>query len=828
MGTINFTPSKPGAKPINFTPANNTPAPQQDQGFFSNVKNDLINRAKNLKDTAIKTYQGKYNPLVTGLATVGDVAGGVGDIIGEGVKSLAKTAWEHTPDFITKPTKEAAMSVLQSDIGREGLNMAAKGMEYYDKWKNNNPQTAKSLESIVNIASIAPIGEAAKVAEKGGEAALKGAGTIAKGAGKAVESTGKYAAAQASGLSMKTIENIIANPNALTEAEKAGLDALHLGSRVKNAIDNRVGDLRSTGKAYEVIRQGKEMVNVPREVITNVLDKYGIKLDDAGKIITSAESVPLKPGDIASIENFVKQYGHEILSGNAFMNARTALSQMADYGSDKSSFSKLISRALRKSYDTLGKEQLGKGASTGLAALDAIYAPEKTALNALKKEFIDRTTGELKDTALTRIVNATNEGKQNVINRLEQLVPGITEDINMFKALKDIEAVKSQKVGAYASNAFKSGLGGFAISGGSPIFALAGMVLTSPQVVVPILKNYGRLKGFSTKIIDGIINKMKGGVSLLDNEKKIINNSLIDAASKIKTVAAPGEADAATKIPNVKLKSDMSINGGSRINLDGLNQEGKAMEAAAFNKVDSSKDQIIADYEKQHGKIYNPDDFRPFVHDEKTFGPYDGTKAANVHEPVSEISNYIKNKRIGEVNPGEAVMWTSGGPGSGKTTAIKAVNQDIYNKIKFGYDSVLGNPSKASKDINNVLEKGGKNFIPHVVRDVEDAWMNGVVARAISKGRTVPLKVFLDGTEKANKAVKSLYNEFSGNKNVMIAFLDNRTPGGKAKEMTFDQFNKIDMNNLEGRFYDKLYNETQKLYEDGRITKKIRDGLLGN
>lgn len=827
MGTINFTPSKPGAKPINFTPANNTPVAQTDEGFFSNVKKDLVNRAKGLKDTFVKTAQGKYNPLTTGLATVGDVAGGVGDIIGEGVTSLAKKAWDYTPDMIKKPTKEATMAVLQSDIGREGLNMAAKGMKYYDEWKNNNPQTAKSLESIVNIATLVPIGEGAKLAEKGGEAALKGVSTVAKGAGKAAESTGKYAAAQATGLSMKTVENIIANPTALTEAEKAGIDALHLGSRVKSAIDARINDLKSTGKAYEAIRQGKEMVQVPKEVITNVLDKYGLKLDDAGKLITSAESVPLKPGDISAIENFVKQYGQEMLSGNAFMNARTALSQMAGFGTDKSSFSTLIAKALRKSYDTLGKDQIGKGLDTGLAALDAIYAPEKTALSALKKEFIDKTTGELKDTALSRIVNATNEGKQNVIKRLETLVPGITEDINIFKALKDIEAVKSQKVGAYASNAFKSGLGGFAVSGGNPVVAVAGMILSSPQVVVPILKNYGRLKGFSSKVIDGIITKMKNGVLLLDKEKKIINNSIIDTANKIKTSESVNGVNAATNIPNVKLKSDMSINGGSRISLDGLNQEGKAMEAAAFNKVDTSKDQIISDYEKQFGKIYNPDDFRSLVHDEKLFGPYEGTKAQNVHEPVSEISNYIKNKRISEVKPGDAVMWTSGGPGSGKTTAIKAVNPTAFNDVKFGYDSVLGNPTKAAKDINAVLKNGGENFIPHVVRDVEDAWMNGVVARAISKGRTVPLKIFLDGTEKANKAIKTLYSEFADNPRVRIEFFDNRVPGAKATRLSLDQFNNIDMADLEKKFYDKLYNETQKLYENGTITKKIRDGLLG-
>jgi hypothetical protein len=250
-------------------------------------------------------------------------------------------------------------------------------------------------------------------------------------------------------------------------------------------------------------------------------------LDDNKKIVTTVESVPLKAGDKKELQDFIDLFGKEKeLSGNAFMNARTSLTNLSGFGTDKSDISKVIAKELRKNYDDLGKQNF-----PGLKELDAKYSFEKTSLSKIKKEYIDKDGG-LKDTALSRISNATNEGRQSVLARLEKLIPGISEEINIYKAIRDIDAVKSQKVGAYANNALRSGVGGFAVSGGNVGGAIVGAILSHPSVAVPIIKAYGTIKNINKKVVDNIVNKMKSGKALFDKERKFVNDAILNASNK--------------------------------------------------------------------------------------------------------------------------------------------------------------------------------------------------------------------------------------------------------------------------------------------------------
>ena len=496
--------------------------PVQQTGFFQGVGQDVSKRFGGLIDTFKQTAKpvDGINPLQTGLRTVGEVAGLVGDVAGRAISAV-------TPEFVKSGLKKVGSEILQTDIGKQGLKVASQGLDSYSTWKKNNPQTAKDLESVVNIASLFPIGKGAKIVGQGLEQVAKVGLKGAEKVGEKVATGGKFITSQATGLSPKTIEKILKNSNAISAAEKDGLDAVSLGNKVKTALTSRIEDLRSTGKKYEIIRRSPEKVIIPETTVSETLAKYGINLNNKGKILITEESVPLKSGDIKELQSFIDVFGKKTeLSGNAFMNARTSLTNLSGFGTDKSDISKIIARDLRSSYDDLGKEQL-----TDLAKLDAKYSSEKTALSKIKKEYLT-PDGELKDNALTKITNATNEGRQSVINRLEKLIPGISEQINILKVLKDIEAVKGQKVGAYASGALKSGIGGFALTGGNPIGAIAGAIISSPQVAVPMLKAFGRLKGVKDNTINVIINKMKSGKKLFDNEMTIVNNALVKNADK--------------------------------------------------------------------------------------------------------------------------------------------------------------------------------------------------------------------------------------------------------------------------------------------------------
>ncbi len=173
MATVSQQEFLKGGKKIQLiAPASDNvgvPEEQKKPGFFSRVGEDLKKRGSSIAQTFKDTASGKINPLETGVQTAGAVAGGVNDILGEGVKS----AVEALPESVKEPVRQGAVYVLQTRAGQAGLNAISQGIEKYAGWKSENPQLAKDLESVVNIASLLPIGKGGQVAKEGVEQVAK-------------------------------------------------------------------------------------------------------------------------------------------------------------------------------------------------------------------------------------------------------------------------------------------------------------------------------------------------------------------------------------------------------------------------------------------------------------------------------------------------------------------------------------------------------------------------------------------------------------------------------------------------------------------------------
>jgi len=102
-----------------------------------------------------------YNPpeqlgFITDIQSAGQVAGGVWDALGETLVLGAKGISFITPEFIKGPVKQGWQSgvdlIMNSEKGVEALQAVEKGAESYSSWKEDNPESALSLESVVNIA----------------------------------------------------------------------------------------------------------------------------------------------------------------------------------------------------------------------------------------------------------------------------------------------------------------------------------------------------------------------------------------------------------------------------------------------------------------------------------------------------------------------------------------------------------------------------------------------------------------------------------------------------------------------------------------------------
>ena len=157
-------------------PPPTTPPPPQQQGFFSNVGADLSKRWKNIGGQPLSRPEGVYRD-------VGQVAGGIQDVVGEGLKSAYKTV---VPQKAQEAVSKGTQAVLNTSLGKLGISALQKGVAYWNLFKKSYPEIAKDIEATVNIASLLPIGKGVKVVDEAtgaGEAigvATKKTGTAIK------------------------------------------------------------------------------------------------------------------------------------------------------------------------------------------------------------------------------------------------------------------------------------------------------------------------------------------------------------------------------------------------------------------------------------------------------------------------------------------------------------------------------------------------------------------------------------------------------------------------------------------------------------------------
>jgi hypothetical protein len=424
---------------------------------------------------------------------------------------------------INEATAKGVQNLVQKGIETK---TAQKAMEGWAKLKETDPESAMALSAILDIGQIASeaIGlKGASVAKKGMINATETTGKLVSKTGKVAEKTGEYVAGQAYGFKPETVSNIIKNPEMFTKKEMAKIDRDSIFNKTKSAIDKRLEGLSETGKEYEGIKKLDTKANVSEKTITDLLGNRGIRVED-GKIKVDLQSdIQLSPADAKGLEEVLSLIrGKENLTAKEVLNLRTRLSNLSKFGEGKTDASKLVAREIRKEIDNIAKKEI-----PGLADLDAKFAPERQLLSKIKKTIFN-ADGTIKDNAVSKIATLTGKGKEKALERMEKIIPGLKEDLNILKSIEDIEYSKGQKVGTYMRTGLGVGTG--AVAGG-PLGAIVGAIVTSPQVGVSLLRAYGKAKNIGGNIIDGIIKKMKSGKKLVDDEVKIMNEA-VDSASK--------------------------------------------------------------------------------------------------------------------------------------------------------------------------------------------------------------------------------------------------------------------------------------------------------
>lgn len=507
------------------------------------------------------------NPLIAGAKAVGNIpssAFGLGKSLFEAVKSPAETV-----KAVGGVLGGAGSKILESTVGKgvealTGQPIQKADTQAFDTFTQVLKQRYGSLDALQKTATEDPIGFGAdllSVIEGGAGLAGKTAGLnraisrtgqlvtepvtrAGQAVGTGISRTAQFGLSQATGLNPETITNIVKNPQALKNINPEL--RIETAQKVADALDTRLTELSEVGKGYDAIRQNPVPITIPKNTISNVLNKYGVRLDENNQIITSPQSRPLSPVDRGALQDFINNYGaFNELDSNSFLNTREALSNLSKFEQGKTSLPQQIARDLRSSYDAIGKKDI-----PGLANLDAQYAPEKQLLSKLKKD-IFTPQGELKDGAISKIANITGKGKEQLLERVKQIIPDIEQRANLIKTVEDIERASGLKVGTYT----RAGIGLTAVTTGN-IPVLIGAILAQPEIAVPLLKGAGYVGQKARPILDAVRNiandvnnftipkpvveyakNPKFGLSIEDVTKTTgkVDNTLLQEAKKYKS-----------------------------------------------------------------------------------------------------------------------------------------------------------------------------------------------------------------------------------------------------------------------------------------------------
>lgn len=255
-------------------------------------------------------------------------------------------------------------------------------------------------------------------------------------------------------------------------------------------------------------------------------------------------------------------------------------------------------------------------------------------------------------------------------------------------------------------------------------------------------------------------------------------------------------------------------------------QPADPIEQAYFARLIDDYPSLISEYanlkESEGGRILNTDLARELSPEYRA----DRSLSANVHEPSSAFIKKIYADKLAQPTPAgmnSEVVFTAGGTGAGKTTAINSVKaiSDTANDAEMVYDTNMNGFESAKKKVDQALDGGRMVHIFYTYRDPVEALVNGALPRAMRMGRTVPLSEHLKTHVGARDAIQQLADHYDGDDRVQISVIDNSRGPGQARLSSLDKLPKLDQNKLEGR----LRNELEKARASGAVNEQVYRGF---
>lgn len=314
-------------------------------------------------------------------------------------------------------------------------------------------------------------------------------------------------------------------------------------------------------------------------------------------------------------------------------------------------------------------------------------------------------------------------------------------------------------------------------------------------------------------------------------ERKKVIQSTSNMAMGLTEPLAGGEGSLVRAAPKVAIENlDDVAKSVKRLSYEpakNLDKAGREVEERFGKFLNENFDTAIEEYRGKFGNVINTDNVRELSPD------YNANRALMspaVHEPASSFAKQMYKKALEEApGPGQnnEVLFTAGGTGAGKSTAINTRPEfkTTADKAQIVYDTNMNTYASSKQKVEQALKAGKDVKILYVLRDPVDAMVEGAAPRAMRMGRTVPLEAHVDTHVGALETIKKLADEYATNKNVQIGVIDNSYGRGGARVIPLESLKNVSYNKDEiGK---NVKQALENLYNEQKITPEVYKGFTG-
>jgi hypothetical protein len=246
----------------------------------------------------------------------------------------------------------------------------------------------------------------------------------------------------------------------------------------------------------------------------------------------------------------------------------------------------------------------------------------------------------------------------------------------------------------------------------------------------------------------------------------------------------------------------------------------------------SNVDAAVQAYQAANGNVINTDEARKLSPDYNATPETRSLYSAAVHEGASWLVKEVYRRELAKPAPAgreNLVLFTAGGTGAGKSSAVKASLSAEAQRAQIVFDTNMNGLASSDLKIRQALDAGKRVVVAYVFRDPLDALVNGALPRAMnakseSYGRSVPLREHVKTHVGANETIRALAEKYARDPNVLILAIDNTRGRGQQALVALDRLPHLSYNGIDLEAY---HEAVRKEHEGSRISDAVLLGTLG-